>query len=93
MWTIQAAAVLNPKDSPRPATHLSDLQPLVVAVPLTTLANWLSPVACQTNMQVRTGESPEEATVMFSYTVYDKRTPMLDENNNPVRKVRWTVAG
>jgi hypothetical protein len=39
-------------------------------------------------LQVQAGGSPDESTVVFQYTVYDKRKPALDDNGNKMRKVR-----
>jgi len=36
---------------------------------------------------VRKAEDPNDATVVFQYTVFDKRTPLLDDQGNKVRKV------
>lgn len=43
---------------------------------------------CVTVLQVRNGETPDEATAVFQYTVYDKRKPLVDDQNNKMRKVR-----
>jgi hypothetical protein len=40
------------------------------------------------HLQVQPGDSADDATVVFQYTVYDKRTPALDDNGNKMRKVR-----
>lgn len=44
-----------------------------------------SPPLC---LQIRAGESPDEATAVFQYTVYNQLKPMVDDNNNKIRKVR-----
>lgn len=33
-------------------------------------------------------ETPDEATAVFQYTVYDKRKPLVDDQNNKMRKVQ-----
>jgi hypothetical protein len=43
---------------------------------------------CLAALQVRNGETPDEATAVFQYTVYDKRKPLVDDQNNKMRKVR-----
>jgi hypothetical protein len=43
---------------------------------------------CVSALQVRNGETPDEATAVFQYTVYDKRKPLVDDQNNKMRKVR-----
>lgn len=40
--------------------------------------------------QVRAGDGPDEATAVFSYTVYNKLKPMVDDNNNKMRKASGT---
>lgn len=57
-------------------------------------ANGLIPVPAHTALhpppclQIRASESPHEATAVFQYTVYNQLKPMVDDNNNKIRKVR-----
>eukprot|EP00775_Hariotina_reticulata_P007010 gene7010-7224_t len=37
---------------------------------------------------VQPGDQPDEQLAVFQYTVYDKRTPLIDEQGNKVRKVQ-----
>lgn len=42
---------------------------------------------------MRKAEDPNDATVVFQYTVFDKRTPLLDDQGNKVRKVTGERGG
>jgi hypothetical protein len=42
-------------------------------------------------LQERPGETADEATVVFQYTVYDQLKPLVDEAGNKMRKVRVCV--
>jgi hypothetical protein len=37
---------------------------------------------------VQPGEQPDEAYAVFQYTVYDLRTPLIDDQGNKSRKVQ-----
>jgi hypothetical protein len=37
---------------------------------------------------VQPGDQPDEELAVFQYTVYDKRTPLIDDQGNKVRKVQ-----
>lgn len=42
------------------------------------------PLPCQ----VQPGDKPDEQIAMFQYTVYDQRTPLIDDKGNKTRKVQ-----
>jgi hypothetical protein len=58
--------------------------------PRQTLANQLEPLPSLLflRQQVQPGEQPDEAYAVFQYTVYDLRTPLIDDQGNKSRKVQ-----
>jgi hypothetical protein len=58
--------------------------PLTAATPCTAITTQTA----TSYLQVQPGEQPDEAYAVFQYTVYDMRTPLIDDQGNKSRKVQ-----